>query len=649
MFSFPLHQHTKEDALLSSYLYWEPLLDILTGETGVSSAGYPYICDASFQKFINDIPHLFNDGQVILDWLGRFNDFRESLDGFTFAETDSLTRAIQVVRTMVYTANVTCLSDLWLLRQITEVYVRTGILDVLLSGEAVHPNLYGHQKGLDEHQLLIDFKFLHARGYLEKEDAFFKIPQQPQIHKTLKLLAEADMPGSVLSVKTLVAWLLGDREDLNQEIAEAFIVDPPSIDMHSWIAGPEQVELGYRLAPVLLALRVLDVSPQLKKGAVLSKYIPKKGGFEFLDRLFERAAWMNKGVVTELGARVFARGPGPVGIIYAYWPYMQNLFDRVRRQATYTSVSRAANVAASQDANRRSFMAANDALDRFCDQHGYQYSIFVEHAVGQGEASRQRYERSGPGIHYFGADLEDVAIEQAEKQQALGLLPNKMAFIRDADIGEPERVTTYLDDCGILDKPKVMVVGNGFHEIRNHTNEKMIDVFHKYREAGFVLIFTEESALTDEHLVNTAWNTYHAGFRYVHEMSGQGLRPIWDKGGDEERWGWRHCAEEGGYVILDEFCYRSRTIYPLPSPERENPSISMTYFCVPAELVEELGIDLHSDPPEESQLETKNEEVETEALPQELEALPEEPGSLPDTESEEGPDTEEEVNAQSEA
>jgi len=623
MLSFPLHQHIKEDALLSSYLHWEPLVDILSGETGMSSAGFPYICDDGFMNFINQIPHLFRDGQSILDWLNRFNDFRESLDGFTFQETDSLTRALQVLRTMVNTANVTCLSDLWLLRQVIEVHVRTGIVGLLLDGESIHPNLYAHQKGLDEHQLSIDFHFLHTRGYLEKEDSFFLVPDNAQILKTLKVLSEAMLPSPVLSVDALVDWLSGDREDLNQQVGEAFIIDASVVEMNSWVAGPEQVELGYRLAPVLLALRVMNVTPQLKRGVVLRKYIPKKGGFEFLDRLLEMAGWTNKGVVTELGGRVFARGPGPVGIIHAYWPYMDKLYDRVNQRGSYSMVSRAANVAASQDANRRSFKAANDALDRFSDRYGFAYSVFVEHAVGQGEASRQRYDRSGAQhIHYFGADLEDAAIDQAEKQQELGLLPHKMAFIRNADIGEPGRVITYLEECGVGEEAKVMIVGNGFHEIRNQSNEKMIEVFRGYQEAGFVLIFTEESALTDEHLISTAWNTYHAGFRYVHEMSGQGLRPIWDKGVDDERWGWRRCAEEGGFVILEEYCYRSRTIYPFSRPGSDNPSISMTYFCVPDALVVELDIELPGIT-EDPAPETNDEQNEVETT-EEVEDTPEE-------------------------
>ena len=56
------------------------------------------------------------------------------------------------------------------------------------------------------------------------------------------------------------------------------------------------------------------------------------------------------------------------------------------------------------------------------------------------------------------------------------------------------------------------------------------------------------------------------------------------------RWSSRKCAELGGYRVLDEYGYRSRTIYPYKLPRHKNPAISVTYFCVPDELARKLGI-----------------------------------------------------------
>ncbi len=53
----------------------------------------------------------------------------------------------------------------------------------------------------------------------------------------------------------------------------------------------------------------------------------------------------------------------------------------------------------------------------------------------------------------------------------------------------------------------------------------MVEVLTAYQQAGIVLLFTEETGLSIQDQINTAWNTYHPAFRYVHEKSGQRLRP----------------------------------------------------------------------------------------------------------------------------
>ena len=140
-----------------------------------------------------------------------------------------------------------------------------------------------------------------------------------------------------------------------------------------------------------------------------------------------------------------------------------------------------------------------------------------------------------------------------------------------------------------------MLVGNGFHEVRNQTDERMIEVFRGYEAAGVLLLFTEESALGTEDLLKTAWNTYHAGFRYVHTKSGQGLRPA--VSGPPPRFGkplpasWSECATRAGYVRAEAYCRRGRTIYPYAIPGRPNPSISVNHFLVPARLAARLQLD----------------------------------------------------------
>ena len=147
-----------------------------------------------------------------------------------------------------------------------------------------------------------------------------------------------------------------------------------------------------------------------------------------MNSIFKNAGILKDGKVSELGERVFERGPGPFGIIGAYHPYLNNLETLLTSSSLGTWVHRGENVAASQDANRKTFKVGNDRLDDFCKKYNFRYSIFIEHAVGRGEATRQRLARSGDDeIRYFGADLEDAAIDQAIEQQKAGFSAAKYA------------------------------------------------------------------------------------------------------------------------------------------------------------------------------------------------------------------------------
>jgi hypothetical protein len=370
--------------------------------------------------------------------------------------------------------------------------------------------------------------------------------------------------------------------------AEFFALETPAETASDWVATRAQIELGHRLVPLVLAFRVAESSQRLVYGAAWSE--PPASIVPEIAALLVRAGLVREGHVTRLGERVFLKGPGPFGIIHAYEPYMLNLSGILRSDAATSHVNRASNVAASQDANRQTFEHANRALDAFCRDTGFRFGVFVEHAVGQGEAIRQRYARNGDALRYFGADLEDASIEAAIAQQRAGRLPAATQWIRQADIGRPEAVIDFVRGQGLPTEGAVMMVGNGFHEIRHQTNERMVEVFQQYEAAGFVLIFTEETALSDADLLSTAWNTYHAGFRYVHEMSGQGLRPATRDPYDPGRLSWRACAERGGYVRLEKYCSRTRTIFPFPREDGHNPSISVSHFCVPRRIAQALKV-----------------------------------------------------------
>ncbi len=564
------------------------LIEIVTSETEVSSAGFPYISSRSFRLLAQEVPHLYRDGAEILQWLAILEGKSAQLTKVPQSAREGMGRAIKVLRTVVYTAGVTATPDLWILKHVLSAHKQLGILEWLGSEKILDPELYAREHGLDEVQLTTDLHFLHSRGYLREEGGDFVVVESPGIADALRSATAIPSEYRENLVPRLTEWFSASSipgTDLNTWLEIAVDHKPTG----SWVASQFQIELAYRLLPVVLSLRVLEITPQLKRGERLSDH--RSNLPTAVSHLFEMAGFANEGVVNELGARAFARAPGAFGIIGAYHPYLSHLTNLLQSTEAGTWVHRGENVAASQDANRKTFSIANDKLDQFSAEHGFDYAVFIEHAVGRGEAIRQRFERDGEQtLRYFGADLEDAAIDQAIGQQRLGLLPGNLRFIRSADIGEPRRVIDFLADLELGGEPTVMMVGNGFHEIREQTNEKMVAVFREYAQAGWLLIFTEESALQDEALIRTAWNTYHAGFRYVHEMSGQGLRPAVEREGGGSRWSWGKCAELGGYRVLDEYGYRSRTIYPYKLPRHKNPAISVTYFCVPDELARKLGI-----------------------------------------------------------
>jgi hypothetical protein len=575
---------------LKSHPRYDALIEVVTGETNVSSAGYPYISDRSFRVFIENVAHLFERGGAVLSWLNILTAELPDIAASP-AAMESIQRAVKVLRTTVLTAGVTAPPDLWLLRQVLGTHRQIGTLDWLLAGNAIEPEVYAAAEGLQLKQLQADLQFLYSRGFLRKGDANFLLSEKSTVAGVLRSLEPIHPQYQIDFVPRLTDWITGAARS---DAAETFLRDWLYVGVlenptGSWQPNHFQIELGYRLLPLVLSLRVAGLHSELDEGVVLEKAVPSM--LSAMSYLLERAGFTKKGRVSELGARVFQRGAGPFGIIGAYHPYLSHHESLLRSGKTGLWVRRGENVAASQDANSKTFKMANDRLDRFCAAYDFSYTIFIEHAVGQGEAVRQRLERSGEDtIRYFGADLEDAAIEQARRYRDQGKLPQNMRFIQSADIGEPDRVIQFLIKVGVAGEPTVMMVGNGFHEIRQQTNEKMTAVFEAYQEAGFVLVFTEESALSDEALLHTAWNTYHAGFRYVHQVSGQGLRPAIERE-DAKRWSWLKCAKRGGYVVLDEFSYRSRTIYPHKRAAGKNPSISVTYFCVPSKLATQLGLE----------------------------------------------------------
>ena len=582
------------------------LIRILATPTGMSTSGFPYLVRSAWELFRDELPHLFGMGGRAV---GLVEAVEAALPGSDLgrAEAEGVQRACRVVRQVVQTAAVTAPPDLWLLRLVLGSFHSLGLSERLLHGEALYPeSCEVDGRPVDAGELEIDLHFLLARGVVEQYDNSYRAAGHPVVRRLLDEVTplSGDIPASATQ-----AWrrLLGG-EALAEGDEAALIAlggDLPvrsATDQTHWVPFPEEVEVGFRLVPLLLGMRACGASLRLGAGDVLeaealcgARPDLAAGGLRILDA----AGWVSvdgdAARVTTLGTRGFARGPGPFGIIETYHPYMTRARDLLLDGGTRIWVRRGENIAASQDANRGAFTRANDALDGFCRDTGFTYQVFIEHAIGRGEATRQRFERSGEdGVRYFGADLEDAAIDAAVEEQAQGRLPSNMAFVRNADIGRPQVLLKALEEAGVDALGAVMMVGNGFHEVRDQTDERMVDVFTGYGAAGVILIFTEENALSVDDLRATAWNTYHAGFKYVHEKSGQGLRPA-DSGpairlGHPLRAPWSETAARAGYVRAADYSSRTRTIFPYPRADGHNPAISVNHFLVPNTIAEGLGL-----------------------------------------------------------
>lgn len=576
------------------------LVPIMCRPVGRSSAGYPYLEESAWVRLRDWVPHSLGCGPVALAGAQLVLRVARALQ-VSADELANLEAAEEVVRQVVATAAVTAPPDLWLLRHVIAACAVTGLSGRLLAGEVIAPTDTEGLRGekLRGEELRTDLSLLLSRGLLLRASGGLRLADRENAARSFEDLGalDADVPAALtpLWVDALAGSASADVRALLLRVAAGAPSTTERVPGH-WSPSPEEIEVGYRLVPLVLALRASGRTPEVLEAdnaAVLFADDAELSGAA-ASVLRAAGALDDNDALTTPGRRVLERGPGPFGIIEAYHAYMQQLPVILAKGRGAVWVERRANVDASQAANAKSFARANDALDRFSAETGFTYDVFIEHAIGRGEATRQRFERSGESLRYVGADLEDAAIDAAIEERDAGHLPATMAFVRNADIGLPARLLDGLAEAGVAPEGAVMLVGNGFHEVRAQTDERMTAIFAEYERAGLLVLFTEETALAIEDLLATAWNTYHAGFKYVHERSGQGLRPAISRPPSALEGAlplsWTECAERGGYVRADAWSGRSRTVYPYTPVSGHNPAISVNHFFVPARIAKKLGI-----------------------------------------------------------
>ena len=606
-----LQEILEAEADYSAHPLTKSVMPVLVSKAGVSPRGYPFLVQEAYQHLRNCVPHILGMGLRTLQCIEHLSELVKQNEGeLSEGELENFSRTTEVIRAVVRTAAITAPPDLWLLHHVLSGLKHMELLKELTSGQPLRLSEI-EAKGLVSKELVLDLNFLVSRGLIWRRDGFFHLSSESGISELFEGIPEA-MPGSHARLSELWSEAFSRPAQFQQWDILKRVTDPvrhrESITQTTWAPTLEEVELGYRLVPLVLGLHASGVSSLVLQSGIYfitdSSDVPMEV-FHGAARILEAAGVIvpqKKSLhwdLTWLGKRVLQRGIGPFGIVEAYHQYMINLPEIWRAGKQRVAVSRGTNIAASQLANARSFEKANDAIDRFCKNTGHEIKVFIEHALGRGEATRQRFVRLKEvgrvdDCSFVGADLEDPAIDAAVEEQRVGKLPSWMKFVRHADIGQPQILLNALREWDIPSDGAFMVVGNGFHEVREQTDESIAGVFKGYHDAGIIIVFTEESALMDEDLIETAWNTYHAGFRYVHERSGQVLRPAENFPEIQSegflRSSWAHCAEQAGYLRLREYCSRSRTIFPYRPKNGRNPAISVNHFLVPRSVAKDLGI-----------------------------------------------------------
>ncbi|MBI3541636.1 MAG: hypothetical protein HY073_05825 [Deltaproteobacteria bacterium] len=545
---------------LQSHPQWLRLLEIIAAPTTRDHQGFSQIPRESFDAFIHHVPHLFKDGAALLEWL----DKAEVL-------LPASRRAIEVLRRLVTTASVTAPTDLWLLRQILSTHQKIGTLKFLNEGHALQVETYAREHGLKAEQLLFDLQFLQSRGYLEFQQGTF-VKMNSDAVRVLEDVSEISPEFKIDMSGELVQYFQGNLSAEGEDRIKRWFHTREERErpVSGWAADFREIDIGYHLVPLVLGLKA---SGNLKKIKVGENFEVSGLTLE-MRRVLEQAGLIREGRVTVLGSDVFKRGPGIFGIIGTYHDYLNKHEALLNATGEKPEVQRDKNIVASRDANQKSFKNVIQALARYCKEKGVQFSVFIEHALGLGVGIQEylgNKDLDKTGVLIVGADLNKISLEGARTEQAAGRLPADMTFV-EANIGDPQKVIEAIKIREGDPSKAVMVVGNGFHEIRHMTDEEITEVFKAYRLAGITLIFTEETGLSLQQIRESAWNTYHAGFRYCHQISGQNLRG---------HLRWFHCLDRAGYKVEWNYSPQTRNILPCRLPLQDNPPISMTYFCVP--------------------------------------------------------------------
>ncbi|HEY7159770.1 MAG TPA: hypothetical protein VH815_00860, partial [Acidobacteriota bacterium] len=231
------------------------LLQILTGRTSLSSSGFPYISERSFRLLLMHIPHLFSDGLTLLNWLSRVEPRVEKTKELSQTERESFLRAVQVLRTIIFSAAVCAPPDLWILRHVLSVHAQLGITRLISTGAEINPDELAGKLNLDPKHLSWDFSLLHSRGYLQPTRKGYVIADSKQARDLFHNITPIPVQFLRDMVDPLLAMLTSSRTDRDTKELVAFFLDysGPQRKSKGWFASRHDLQVGYRLVPLVLA------------------------------------------------------------------------------------------------------------------------------------------------------------------------------------------------------------------------------------------------------------------------------------------------------------------------------------------------------------------------------------------------------------
>ncbi len=509
------------------YAVVKPRNPLLNFVTSVQNEGdYPTTTLPAFSDFIHRVPHLFQNGLAILKWIDQLE-----------AAKHQMRSGLKLLKTIVNTAAITAPTDLWIARQVFATYQKLGVLDELKTGAVIHPKNYAASKNWNARQMEIDFHFLYTRGYLDKTDEGYR-------------------------------WSNNDS---------------------AWVASPQDLELGYQLVPLILDLHTKGFGKNIKAGTPVAIPDITTTTMDLLHRTGLVDAQNNWTIVAP---RILDKATGPFGIIYTYQDYLLQHEALLTSQDQRPHVARAKNIAHSEHAHRESFKGMVQSYADYLKTNPGKPKIVIEHAVAKGVALQEfikffknnGWDHVEEDVQFCGFDYEETALDTGARQmRAQGVLPAN-TILEQADIGAPDQMLAALLKAGVKKedlKGAVLFVGAGFHEIRK-SDDEIIEVIRKYHDLGIIIVSDETSDLTANQLRDTAFQTYHAGFQWVHETSGQILRPAWRYDKPMNRLSWQEVFTQGGYTFLADYSKGTRPIAPISAPpQQSNPPHRMAYFFIP--------------------------------------------------------------------